>query len=209
MGLPVFKVGNNGAMEVRSEWTVARITEVDSSATGTGDCAAVKHGWIEQKVCKNGTAYEDAPTDSAEGGSIAGGGWAFPIGGGVAAVDDIVLLRYKGMDSNALPVYEFVAATASASSSSVNARVKIATPDGDGKIGIIQNFTGSGLTRTFSDGDRVYVHEVNGYTAYLPIGSIFLAQELASGIYGVQLDPTAVTSVTCDEVDGLIVTTRS
>lgn len=104
----VERVGPNGQMEVRSEWIVARITEVDSSTTGSGDCAAKKHGWIEQKICKNGTAYEDAPSDSADGGSIAGGGWAFRIGGGVAAVDDIVLMRYKGMDDNAMPVYEFM-----------------------------------------------------------------------------------------------------
>lgn len=105
---PVSKVGMNGQMEVRSEWFVARITEVAGSDTGTGDCAGKKHGWIEQKICSNGTAYEDAASDSAETGTIADGGWAFKIGGGSAAVDDIVLMRYKGMDTNALPVYEFM-----------------------------------------------------------------------------------------------------
>lgn len=105
---PVSKVGLNGQMEVRSEWFVARITAVDSSTTGSGDCSAKKHSWIEQKICKNGTAYEDAASDSAETGDITTGGWAFKIGGGTAAVDDIVLMRYKGMDSSALPVYEFM-----------------------------------------------------------------------------------------------------
>lgn len=203
----VERVGPNGQMEVRSEWTVARITEVDSSATGTGDCAAVKHGWIEQKVCKNGTAYEDAPADSADGGSIAGGGWAFPIGGGVAAVDDIVLLRYKGMDSNALPVYEFIQSSAIGGSSENNARIKIAAPDGFGRIGIKQKFNGNYASPAFSDGDRVYVIEVNLQTAFLPVGAIFLAQKMEGGVWGVQLDPTAVISAVCDET-GLTVTTR-
>lgn len=204
--MPVNKIGTNGQQVVQSEWFVARITEVDTSETGTGDCVGTKHGWIEQAICANGTAYEDAPAEQAEVGDLNFNS-AYPIGGGTASVDDLVLMRVKGLDDNGLSVYEFLSAGASSSPSTANARVKIATADVDGKIGILQNFTGSGLTRTFSDGSRVYVHEVNGYTAFLPVGAIFLAQELAPGIYGVQLDPTAVISAICDET-GLTVETR-
>ena len=101
-------VGLNGQQEVSSEWFVARITAVDAYDTGTGDCAGRKHEWIEQKVCKNGTAYEDAASDSAETGDFTNGNWAYKIGGGYAAVDDIVLMRYKSMNSDGFAIFEFI-----------------------------------------------------------------------------------------------------
>ena len=101
-------VGLNGQQEVSSEWFVARITAVDSSDTGTGDCAGRRHEWIEQRICKNGTAYEDAASDSAETGDFTNGNWAYPIGGGAASVNDIVLMRYKCMNSDGYAIYEFI-----------------------------------------------------------------------------------------------------
>lgn len=103
---PVRKIGKDG-MEVTSEWFVARITSVAGADTGAGSCAGRAHGWVEQRVCANGAGYEDAPTDSADGGTTTYGA-AYPIGGGVASVNDEVLMRYKGMDSSANPVYEFI-----------------------------------------------------------------------------------------------------
>lgn len=105
--MPVNKIGMNGQMIVQSEWFVARITEVDSSTTGTGDCSGKKHGWIEQAICANGTAYEDAPAEQAEVGDLDFNS-AYRIGGGVAAVNDLVLMRVKGLDSDGLAVYEFM-----------------------------------------------------------------------------------------------------
>jgi hypothetical protein len=105
--MPVNKIGTNGQMIVQSEWFVARITEVDASETGTGSCAGTKHGWIEQAVCNNGTAYEDAPAEQAEAGDVNYNS-AYPINGGTATVNDLVLMRVKGLDDDGLSVYEFL-----------------------------------------------------------------------------------------------------
>lgn len=99
--------GPNGGKEVVSEWFVARITSVAGADTGAGACAGRAHGWIEQKLCANGTSYEDASSERAESGTTTYMP-AYPIGGGVASVNDKVLMRYKGMDSNAIPIYEFI-----------------------------------------------------------------------------------------------------
>jgi hypothetical protein len=105
--MPVRTSGPNGGKEVISEWFVARITAVAGADTGSGACAGRAHGWIEQKVCANGTSYEDASSERADSGTTTYAA-AFPIGGGAASVNDLVLMRYKGMDSGALPIYEFI-----------------------------------------------------------------------------------------------------
>lgn len=192
--------------EIFSEWFAAKITEVGAE-TGSAPCNGIPHAWTTLQPCpdqqKNKTPVAGYPVVVGTVAKMP----AFALDGSAAAVDDIVLMRQRGLDSTGNPVMEFMSIGGGGSSGGGNARVKIATPDGDGKIGILQTFTGSGLVLSFSDSTRVYVHEVNGFTSYLTVGAIFLAQELAAGIYGVQLDPTAVVSAICDET-GLTVTTR-
>lgn len=95
------------SMTVPSEWFVARITSVDTSSSGSGSCVGFKHGWIEQKVCANGIGYEDADEDSAEddGGLDSP---AYPINGVNASVNDLVLMRTRGIDTSGNTIYEFM-----------------------------------------------------------------------------------------------------
>jgi hypothetical protein len=98
-------VGN--AQFTQSEWFVARITSVSSTSSGTGSCTGFKHGWIEQRVCANGIDYEDADEASAEDdGNLTSP--AYPISGINASVNDIVLMRVRGIDTSGDTIYEFI-----------------------------------------------------------------------------------------------------
>lgn len=98
-------IGN--ANFVQSEWFVARITAVDTVQSGTGSCVGYKHSWIEQRVCANGIHYQDADEASAENsdGFLAP---AYPISGVNAAVDDLVIMRVRGVDTSGNTIYEFL-----------------------------------------------------------------------------------------------------
>lgn len=104
----VNQIGN--ANFVQSEWFVARITAVDAVQSGTGSCVGYKHSWIEQRVCANGIHYEDADEASAENsdGFLAP---AYPISGVSAAVDDLVIMRVRGIDTYGTTIYEFLPKT--------------------------------------------------------------------------------------------------
>lgn len=98
-------IGN--ANFVQSEWFVARITSVASTVSGTGTCTGYKHGWIEQRVCANGIDYEDADEASAEGDESLSSP-AYPISGTNAQVNDLVLMRVRGIDQAGNTIYEFL-----------------------------------------------------------------------------------------------------
>lgn len=95
---------------VESEWFVARITTVGASAIGTISCFGIPHGWVEQKVCTNGYSYEDVPDNARpdSGTAVFNGTPAFPIGGGQAAVGDIVLMRSRSISDQGYAIMEFV-----------------------------------------------------------------------------------------------------
>lgn len=98
--------GDNRA--TASEWIVARITAVSSTLDGTGTCVGYAHSWIEQRVCRNGISYEDASTESAEVGSPIDNP-AYPITGINGAVNDIVLVRVRGINpTTGTTIYEFL-----------------------------------------------------------------------------------------------------
>lgn len=101
----VNQVGN--ANFVQSEWFVARITAVDTVQSGTGSCVGYKHSWIEQRVCANGIHYQDADEASAENsdGFLAP---AYPINNVSAFVNDLVLMRVRGVDQSGNTIYEFI-----------------------------------------------------------------------------------------------------
>lgn len=93
---------------VSSEWTVARITQIGTTSPDPDDPNTIPHAWKEQRVKISGYGYEDAD-DQADDGSIdIENSPAFKIGGGTQAVDSLVLLRPKGVDSNGNPIYEFL-----------------------------------------------------------------------------------------------------
>ena len=93
---------------VTPDWFVARITEVGASQIGSGTCIGYPHGWMEQRVCQNAIGYEDASVESADSGTLAtSDNLAYMIGGGEATVDDLVLMRIKGIDTDGKTVYEF------------------------------------------------------------------------------------------------------
>ncbi len=96
-----------GSSIVFSEWFVARITAVAVSSSGSGACSGFAHSWIEQRVCRNGIGYEDAYADSAEAGTATDSP-AYPINGINAAVNDLVLMRVRGIDQTGITIYEFM-----------------------------------------------------------------------------------------------------
>lgn len=102
------KRGNQAFVE--SEWFMARITAVGTAAIGTGTCTGIPHGWTEQKVCTNGYSYEDVPPEARpdNGTAVFNGSVAFPIGGGQAAVNDIVMMRARGVSDQGYAVMEFI-----------------------------------------------------------------------------------------------------
>lgn len=95
------------AQFTQSEWFVARITSVATTSSGSGACSGYKHGWIEQRVCANGIAYEDADVASAEEDEDLASP-AYPITGVNAAVNDLVLMRTRGIDTSGNTIYEFL-----------------------------------------------------------------------------------------------------
>jgi hypothetical protein len=96
---------------VESEWFVARITSVGAAPIGTGTTTGIPHGWKEQKVSANGYSYEDVPANARpdNGTAVYNGSPAFPIGGGKAVVNDIVLMRARGVSDQGYPIMEFMA----------------------------------------------------------------------------------------------------
>lgn len=103
---PVRQYGTS--MTVMSEWTVARITQIGTTAADPGDPNSIPHGWKEQRVKINGYGYEDAD-DQADGGDVSiTESPAFKIGGGTQSVDTLVLVRPRGIDGSGNPIYEFI-----------------------------------------------------------------------------------------------------
>lgn len=98
-----------GKSFVQNEWFVARITAV-GTATGTTACDGVPYGWMEQRVCNSGNNYQNVEPDSRPrfGGTAENQSPAFPIGNGTAKVDDIVLMRPRGINANGYPIMEFL-----------------------------------------------------------------------------------------------------
>ena len=98
-----------GKSFVENEWFVARITAVGAS-TGAGSCDSIPYGWIEQRVCNNGLNYQNIETNARPrtGGVTLNQSPAFAIGNGTAQVDDIVLMRARGMTPSGYPVMEFI-----------------------------------------------------------------------------------------------------
>ncbi len=99
-----------GKSFVENEWFVARITAVGAS-TGSGSCDSIPYGWIEQRVCNNGLNYQNIDINARPRfGEVAlDKSPAFSIGGGIAKVGDIVLMRTRGITPFGYPVMEFVA----------------------------------------------------------------------------------------------------
>jgi len=95
---------------VESEWFVARIVSVGAAPIGTGTTTGIPHGWKEQKVSANGYSYEDVPENARpdNGTPVFNGSPAFPIGGGQAALNDIVLMRARGVSDQGYPIMEFI-----------------------------------------------------------------------------------------------------
>jgi hypothetical protein len=102
------KRGNQAFVE--SEWFVARIVSVGAAPIGTGTTTGIPHGWKEQKVSANGYSYEDVPENARpdNGTAVYNGSPAFPIGGGIAVVNDIVLMRARGVSDQGYPILEFI-----------------------------------------------------------------------------------------------------
>ena len=96
----------DGTVIVPSEWFVARITAVGTTTTGSGSCVGYAHAWIEQQICINGYDYEDMPASKARVGTLVSQP-AFALDGSKATVDDIVLTRYRSIDSTGQTIYEF------------------------------------------------------------------------------------------------------
>ena len=96
----------DGTVIVPSEWFVARITAVGTTTTGSGSCVGYAHAWIEQQICINGYDYEDMPASKARVGTLVNQP-AFALDGSKATVDDIVLTRYRSIDSTGQTIYEF------------------------------------------------------------------------------------------------------
>jgi len=103
----VYQLG--GKSFVENEWFVARITAVGSS-TGSGSCDSIPYGWIEQRVCNNGLNYQNVEINSRPqfGETALDKSPAFAIGDGTAQVDDIVLMRARGITPSGYPVMEFI-----------------------------------------------------------------------------------------------------
>ena len=96
----------DGTVIVPSEWFVSRITSVGTSTTGSGSCVGYAHAWIEQQICINGYDYEDMPASKARVGTLVKQP-AFALDGSKATVNDIVLTRYRSIDSTGQTIYEF------------------------------------------------------------------------------------------------------
>lgn len=105
----VVSIGGSGSNTgvVFSEWFVAKITSVSSTQSGTGSCIGYPHAWIEQKVCANGINYENAPAESAEVGTTTNN-VAYPINSVNAQVNDLVLMRIRGIDQVGKTIFEFI-----------------------------------------------------------------------------------------------------
>ena len=97
---------DDGTVIVPSEWFVARITAVGTATTGSGSCVGYAHAWIEQQICLNGYDYEDMPASKARVGTLVSQP-AFALDGSKATVGDIVLARYRSIDSTGQTIYEF------------------------------------------------------------------------------------------------------
>jgi hypothetical protein len=96
----------DGTVIVPSEWFVAKITEVGTTTTGSGSCVGYAHAWIEQQICLNGYDYEDMPASKARVGTLVKQP-AFALDGSQATVGNIVLARYRSIDSTGQTIYEF------------------------------------------------------------------------------------------------------
>jgi len=96
----------DGTVIVPSEWFVARITAVGTTTTGSGSCVGYSHAWIEQQICLNGYDYEDMPASKARVGTLVKEP-AFALDGSQATVGNIVLIRYRSIDSTGQTIYEF------------------------------------------------------------------------------------------------------
>ena len=102
----IIPVSPDGSVAIPSEWLIARIIEVGESQLGSGSCIGYPHAWVEQKVCSNGYDYEDN-NETGENGTLTIQP-AFALDGSKASVDDIVLVRSRGISSGGDAVYEFI-----------------------------------------------------------------------------------------------------
>lgn len=102
----IIPVSSDGSVAIPSEWLIGRISEVGETQSGSGSCVGYPHAWIEQKVCSNGYDYEDNQ-DTGENGTLTIQP-AFSIDGSKAQVNDIVLIRSRGISPNGDAVYEFM-----------------------------------------------------------------------------------------------------
>lgn len=90
--------------EYLPEWFVAKITSVGTAGAPPDD--GVPHGWTTMRPGDNFTKYyTDAyyPTITGSTTNMP----AYSLDGSAAAVDDIVLMRYRARP-NGMPVMEFV-----------------------------------------------------------------------------------------------------
>lgn len=92
--------------EILTEWFVAKITEV-GAAVDPSPCNGIPHAWTTMEPCANATKFRD---DRVDYPTIKGTTTIMPayaIDGSAAAVDDIVMMRYRARP-NGMPVMEFV-----------------------------------------------------------------------------------------------------
>jgi hypothetical protein len=90
--------------EYLSEWFVAKITSVGTAGAPPDD--GVPHGWTTMRPGDNFTKYyTDAyyPTITGSTTNMP----AYSLDGSAAAVDDIVMMRYRARP-NGMPVMEFI-----------------------------------------------------------------------------------------------------
>jgi hypothetical protein len=92
--------------EILTEWFVAKITEV-GAAVDPSPCNGIPHAWTTMEPCANATKFRD---DRVDYPTIKGTTTIMPayaIDGSAAAVDDIVMMRYRARP-NGMPVMEFI-----------------------------------------------------------------------------------------------------
>jgi hypothetical protein len=99
------KISSNGIVSIPSEWSVAKITSVGTTQSGSGSCVGYPHAWIEQRICSNGVGYEDNPETGRTGTLTIQS--AYAVDGSKASVNDLVLLRARAISNNGDTVYEF------------------------------------------------------------------------------------------------------
>lgn len=84
--------------EIIDPWFVAKITEIGTASAPP--CDGVPHAWVALQPCDTLSNYKAADTGySVQSGTLADNP-AYAIDGTAASVDDIVLMRFRGVTSD-------------------------------------------------------------------------------------------------------------